>query len=250
MYRVDYHSPSVGADQFILGETTPPSPPHEEVLWYYGAWTALPLKLSVDKTEVDVGENFTATVSAYNDTSSDWSPCENATVYADQNYTTGADGTVVISVDHDVTLHIFAEKDGYIRSDKITVIIGEGSIQTPSSGTVNLVAEIIPAISIEVSPESIDFGDGLGPRDISDAYEVTITNVGAWEIMVTAEVTNEADNLYANGLRLDGTLWDLFQAIISRNDSTETLVSLHVPEDYAGVGEKTSTLLFWAESAS
>ena len=250
MYRVDYRSPSVGADQFILGETTPPSPPHEEVLWYYGAWTALPLKISVDKTELDVGENFTATVMAYNDTSFDWSPCENATVYADQNYTTGANGTAEISVDHDVTLHIFAEKEGYIRSDKITVIIGEGSIQPPSSGTVNLAAEIIPAIAIEVSPENIDFGDGLGPRDISDAYEVTITNAGAWEIMVTAEMTNETDNLYANGLRLDGALWDLFQSIINRNDSTETQVSLHVPEDYAGVGEKTGALIFWAEAAT
>jgi len=250
MYRVDYRSPSVGADQFILGDTTPPSPPHEEVLWYYGAYTALPLKISVDKTEVDVGENFTATVAAYNDTSFNWSPCEGATVYADQSYSTSDNGTVVISVDHDVTLHIFAEKEGYIRSDKVTVTIGEGSIQPLSSGTVNLAAEIIPAIAIEVSPENIDFGDGLGPRDISDAYELTITNAGAWEIMVTAEVTNETDNLYANGLRLDGTLWDLFQSIISRNDSTETQVSLHVPEDYAGAGEKTGTLLFWAESTS
>ena len=101
-----------------------------------------------------------------------------------------------------------------------------------------------------MSPEGIDFGDGLGPRDISDAHELTITNIGAWEIMVTAEVTNDTDNLYANGLRLDGTLWDLFQAIISRSDSTETQVSLHVPEDYAGVGEKTGTLLFWAEAAT
>ncbi len=258
MYRVDYYSPSVGADQFILDETTPPDPPHEGVLWYWGGWhgtwpdvwTEAPLRISVDKAEVDVDEEFTATVEVYSDDTHDWSPCEGATVHADQDYLTSADGAVTISVDHDVTLHIFAEKDGCIRSDKVMVIVGEGTIQPPSSGEVNLIADIIPAISIEVSPDSIDFGDGLGPGDTSSGHEVNITNVGAWEIMVTAEVADEADNLCVNGIRLDGGLWSLFQAIISRDDSTATQVSLHVPEDYAGVGEKTGTLTFWAEADS
>jgi hypothetical protein len=249
MYRVDYRSPSVGADQFILDETTPPSPPHEEVLFYYGDWAAAPLKISVDKTEVDVGENFTATVVAYNDTSLDWTLCGGATVQAHQSYTTGDDGTVVISVDRDVTLQVFAEEENYIRSDKVTVTVGEGSNQLPSSGEVNLIADIIPAISIEVSPGTIYFGDGLGPGDTSAEYEVTINNIGTWEIMVTAEVIDEGDNLYVNGLRLGGSLWSLFQAIVSRDGSTATQVSLHVPEDYAGVGEQTGTLTFWAEAA-
>lgn len=250
MYRVDYCSPSVGADNFILDETTPPDPPHEEVLFYYGAWTDLPLKISVNKTAVAKGEEFSVTVSVYNDITHDWSPCANATVHADQDYTTGDNGTVTISVDHDVTLHVFADKDGCIRSDKVTVIVGEGTIQPPSSGEVSLTAEIIPAISIEVSPDSIDFGDGLGPGDTSGEHEVTINNVGAWEIMVTTEVTNEADNLYVNGLQLDSSLWSLFQAIISRDDLMATQVSLYVPEDYAGVGQKTGSLIFWAEAAS
>jgi hypothetical protein len=249
MYRVDYRSPSVGADQFVLDETTPPNPPHEEVLFYYGAWTDLPLKISVDETEVDVGENFSAMVSEYSDDTQDWSPCEGATVHADQSYTTGDDGTVVISVGHDATLHIFAEKGGHIRSDRVTVTVGEGSTQPLSSGEVNLTAHIIPAISIVVSPSNIDFGDGLGPGDTSAGHEVDIYNVGAWEIMVTAEVADEADNLYVNGIRLDGILWSLFQAVITRDDSTATQVSLHVPEDYAGAGEKTGTLTFWAEAA-
>jgi len=123
MYRVDYYSPSVGAGDFILNGTTPPDPPHEEVLCYYGAWTDLPLKATVDKTEVDVGENFAATVEVYSDATHEWSPCEGATVHADQDYTTDSSGDVTISVDHDVTLHVFAEKAGYIRSDKIEVTV-------------------------------------------------------------------------------------------------------------------------------
>ena len=123
MYRVDYYSPSVGAGDFILNETTPPDPPHEEVLFYHGAWTDLPLKTTVDKIEVDVGENFAATVEVYSDDTHEWSPCEGATVHADQDYTTDSSGNVTISVDHDVTLHVFAEKAGYIRSDKIEVTV-------------------------------------------------------------------------------------------------------------------------------
>lgn len=249
MYRVDYYMPSVGADKFILGDTTPPDPPHKEVLWYYGTWNDTPLKVSVDKTEVAVGEDFTATVEVYSDTTHAWSPCTGATVHADQDYTTGDNGTVTISVDYDVTLHIFAEKNGYIRSDKVTVTVGEGTIQPPSSGQVNLTATIIPAISIEVSPSNIDFGDGLGPGDTSSGHEITITNVGAWEVNISTEVTDEADNLYVNGLRLDDSLWSLFQATISRGEQTTTQVSLHVPEDYTRVGEKTGTLIFWAEGS-
>ena len=249
MYRVDYRSPEVGAGDFILDETTPPDPPHEEVLFYYGTWTDLPLNISVDKTEVDVDEEFIAIVTQYSDDTHDWSPCAGATVHADQDYTTGDDGTVAISVDHDATLRIFAESEDCIRSDKVAVIVGEGTIQPPSSGEVSLTANIIPAISIEVSPSNIDFGDGLGPRDTSDEHEVTINNVGAWEIIVTAEVTDEGDNLYVNGLRLDGSLWNLFQEIINRADLVATQVSLQVSEDYTGVGEKMGALIFWAEAA-
>ena len=249
MYRVDYRSPGVGADQFILGETTPPNPPHQEVLWYYGEWTDLPLSLSVDKTQVDVDEEFSVVVRERSDDTHNWSPCEGAMVHGDQDYATGVDGTATISVDHDVTLHIFAEKDGYIRSDKVTVTVGEGTIQPPSSDEVYLTAHILPAISIEVSPGSVDFNDKLGPGDISDEHRITISNVGAWEVKVTTEVEEESDDLFLRGVRLDGKLWSSFQAIIGREESETTYASLHVPEDYSGVGPKTGNLIFWAEGA-
>lgn len=55
-----------------------------------------------------------------------WAPLEGATVHADTDYTTGTDGTAAISVDHDATLQVFAEKDDFIRSDKIMVTVGSG----------------------------------------------------------------------------------------------------------------------------
>ncbi len=66
MYRVDRISPSVGAADFILDNN------QKEVLWYYGSWTAKPLKVSLAKTNISPGETFTATVEAYNDTDSTW----------------------------------------------------------------------------------------------------------------------------------------------------------------------------------
>jgi len=245
MYRVDYYSPSVGADQFILAETTPPAPPHEEVLFYYGAWTDLPLKISVNKTAVAKGEEFSVTVSVYNDTAHDWSACENATVYADHDYTTGSDGKVNITIDRDGTFELFAEKSGCIRSDEVSVRVGTG---VGSQAQVSLSVTITPAISIEVTPDSIDFGD-LAPGYTSDAYSITIENKGGMPVTVTAETTDQAQGLFVNGLKLDNNSWRLFGKTINANDNLETQAKLAVSLDYAGVGTKTGILIFWAEES-
>ena len=245
MYGVDYCSPSVGADNFILDETTPPDPPHEEVFFYYGAWTDLPLKISVNKTAVAKGEEFTTTVSVYNDTTYNWSACENATVYADHDYTTGCDGKVNITIDRDGTFNVFAKKSGCIRSDKVSVKVGTG-VET-SQGRVSLSATVTPAISIEVTPDSIDFGN-LAPGYTSDAYTITIENKGGLPVTVTAEVTDQAQGLFINGLKLDNNSWRSFNETINVNDNLWTQAKLAVPLDYAGVGTKAGTLIFWAEA--
>jgi hypothetical protein len=248
LYRVDYVSAQVGAGDFILGETAPPTPPHREVLFYYvwdNNWGALPLRIEVDNAEPEVGEQFTVTVSEFSDDSGGWSPCEGATVHADTNYTTGALGTADITVDMDATLEIYAEKDSFIRSNRVTVTVGTGSGTT---GEVSLTATVIPAIAITVEPDSLDFGE-LGPRDTSDPQTVTITNVGAWDVEVTCEVSGAEGDLYFEGLALDGALWDLFSEIVNRGADAECAVTLTVPEGYSGVGEQGGTVIFWAAEA-
>ncbi|MBE9512810.1 MAG: DUF4430 domain-containing protein [Chloroflexi bacterium] len=245
LYRVDYLSPMVGAADFILDETTPPDPPHHEVLFYYGEWGEPPLKIEVDKTEVDVDESFTATVTYYDDATQAWSPLDKATVHADQNYTTGANGTVDITVDTDMTLNIYAEKDGFIRSNRITVTVGTG---TGGASEVGLTADIMPAISFTVDPSSIDFGE-LGPRDTSDLHTISITNTGTWALLISCTVSDDANDLYADGLKLDEEMWDLFNASIARDNSQDTDVTLTVPENYSGVGEQGGAIIFWASEA-
>jgi len=133
LYRVDYYMPYVGMADFGWNVTSPPTPPHKELLIYYGDWTYLPLKIWVDKTEVHVGENITVFVTCYNDTSGSWQPVEGATVYFPYGkYTTNATGYVMITVRYDPPL--WAEKIGFIRSDVIEVKIITNQV---NSNTVN-----------------------------------------------------------------------------------------------------------------
>jgi hypothetical protein len=142
---------------------------------------------------------------------------------------------------------VYAEKAGYIRSEKVTVTVASGEGPT-SHDSVSLSATIIPAISIEVNPSTLDFGQ-LGPRDVSDPQQLTITNTGAWTALVTAEVTDNAGDLFADGLNLDGSLWSLFQTTVARANSQTAQATLAVPESYSGVGEVEGTLILWATEA-
>ena len=231
MYRVDYISPMVGAADFILDETTPPDPPHHEVLFYYGEWDDTPLKVEVDNITPDAGDSFTVTVSQYDDDLDEWSPAEGATVYADTSYTTDENGEVNITIYGDATIEVYAEKDGYIRSNQVTVTVGEGSAQPSEGQNVNMTVDIIPAISFSVSPDYINFGV-MGPRDISQPVTITLTNEGAWKLAITAIVSDDAENLYVDGLKLDNAKWDEFKGTVSRDKSEEYNVTLTVPETY------------------
>jgi len=122
LYRVNYIMPWVGADNFILNVTSPPSPPHEELLFYYGEWTYLPLRITVDKTVVHIGEEIMVFVEYFNDTSSEWCPLENATVhFMGRLYSTNAKGYAIITVYIDPL--VWAEKEGFVRSDTIRIVI-------------------------------------------------------------------------------------------------------------------------------
>ena len=111
-----------------------------------------------------------------------------------------------------------------------------------------MVADIIPAISFSVSPSSINFGD-LGPRDTSDPVTVALTNEGAWNLRITATVTDTAQNLYVGGLKLGYVKWDVFSTTVMRDGTTECIATLTVPADYTLTGRQNGTLIFWATEA-
>ncbi len=120
LYRVNWLSPSVGARDYGLADG-------DEVLWYYGAWTAAPLRLTVDQTSVESPGTFTATVMVLDDVTSNWSALEGATLYAgSRSYTTDADGEVKdISLDPG-GYSVYATKGDYtqyIRSNEAMVVV-------------------------------------------------------------------------------------------------------------------------------
>lgn len=245
-YRVDYYSPWVGAADFILGQTTPPPLPHQEVLFAYAEWGQPPLKVEVDDITPDVGDNFTVTVTEYDDDTDTWSPTDNATVHADEDYITGQDGTVDITIDSDMTVEVYVEKSGYIRSNRVSVKVGEGSDHVGDSQRVNLKADIIPAICFSVSPSSIDFGT-LGPRDTSAPVTINLTNKGAWELLITAKATDTAQNLYVDGLKLDNVKRDEFEMTVARDKTEDCQATLTVPATYTLTGSQSGILIFWAQ---
>jgi len=246
-FRVNYFSPAVGTADFVLGETSLPDPPHQELLFAYAQWGELPLKLAVDNATPGVGEAFTVTVTHYDDASGAWSPTADATVYAGrQQYSTGEDGTAEISIDRDFTLEVRAQKDGCIRSNRVTVVVGTGSAQSDSNQQAVMTAVIVPAVSLSINPATIDFGEGLGPGDTSSPRVLTVTNTGAWRVQLSAQVQDEAEGLYVDGLQLNDVGWSEFSAMVERYNSLSCTAVLTVPETYQLIGRQDGTLILWA----
>ncbi len=111
-YWVNYILPMVGAGAYELTEDD------EEVLWgYLEDWYAHALRITIEKHIVNKSEEFT--VSIYNET---MSPVKDAVVYVDSmGYMTDENGNITIQIDTAGYYEIYAEKDGYVRSEKVTV---------------------------------------------------------------------------------------------------------------------------------
>jgi hypothetical protein len=116
-----------------------------------------------------------------------------------------------------------------------------------TSPKVTLGATIRPVVSIEVTPDSLYFGK-IAPGEASDKNNITVENRGASSVSVTANVTDDAGNLYVDGLYLDDEPFKKYVSIVLKNEAKLTSVALKVPETYEGVGRKNGTLVFWAEA--
>lgn len=119
-YRVNWVDAGIPAVDFTLSD-------NDTVLWYYGTWGgSLALKLAADNTTLPPTDNFTATVEYYNDTSSNFTPLDGATLHAGSRiYTTNTTGQVNISLPPGAYT-VYADKGDYTqytRSNSETVIV-------------------------------------------------------------------------------------------------------------------------------
>ena len=128
------------------------------------------------------------------------------------------------------------------------LMLKRGSETTAAGKTVQLGATILPAVSLEVNPDAVDFGT-LAPGWQSDTQMLALSNAGSCTIAVTASVTDSAADLFVDGVLLDSDSWSAFSRSIANGGAVDSGVVLDVPDEYAGVGTQEGVLIFWAETA-
>ncbi|MFQ6120368.1 MAG: DUF4430 domain-containing protein, partial [Methanosarcinales archaeon] len=172
-YWIDYTLPMIGADKYTVENGS-------NVLWGYSLnWSAKPLGITLSKYSVNIEESFNVTVYYYNLTGYT-TPLSNASVYVDSlEYITDANGNATISLENANRYTVFAEKSGYIRSEKKTISVtvkgdfnGNGRVDI---GDVTYVAYmIVGKVPMDLKA---DF-NGNGRVDIGDASKIAYYLVG------------------------------------------------------------------------
>jgi len=238
LYFVNNISPSVGAASYELQSG-------DSVLWYYGGFEWQPTRLSLSAEQIDTNQSMTATVEILSDSS--WLPLADASVYFGvDTIVTGTNGEVGISL-QDGFYKVYAQKQGYIRSNSILLKVGQGV-----SSSVDLTVTVGDGgggddskdiISFIVDTDNLDFGE-LDPGS-SVSKNITISNNGSSNIHMEALV--EGDSLFTENLDLDNVSWKNFETDIAQSDSQIVDVELSIPAGYSdGSGAKSAQLTFWA----
>ena len=209
-------------------------------------------RISVDPTTLEPGESFTATVTWLDESSETWVPLQDAVVHVGSSYSymTDSSGQATITMTVGGTYMVYAEKPGYVRTDKVDV-----SVSQQGQGGVNVEVNIIPAISIEVTPSHINFGT-LGPGDVSQAFELQLVNSGSLNGSVTVTVIDEQSTVFHDTLEVAKGADGLWQSWRSYSDSIPghgglqyAYLRLNIPSNYPTpvLGVNTGKVIFWAE---
>jgi len=241
MYFVNNISPDKGAADYVLGDG-------DQVLWYFGDFGWKPSRLSLSASEIEAGQNVTATVETF--TGSDWIATNGATVYyGASSAKTDDDGQATLTP-VDGYYQVYAEGPGLVRSNTILLKAGQ-----PQSSAVSLAANINlgmvkgdattteDSIAFTVSPSALDFGDLLANETAQKI--LTISNTGTTGINIHAHVAG--DPLFTDNLKLGDSSWRTFSLDLPANANQNINASLTVPLALStGSGQKSGTIIFWA----
>ncbi|HYF05451.1 MAG TPA: DUF4430 domain-containing protein, partial [Patescibacteria group bacterium] len=119
LYFVNGVSADVGARDYLIKE-------NDSVIWYYGDYTWLPTRIKLDAETLENSQAITGTVEYFEDSS--WKTLSGATILAGaKSATTDGSGKFQVSLPAGF-YRVFAEKNGYVRSNQGSVRVG-----TPSS---------------------------------------------------------------------------------------------------------------------
>jgi hypothetical protein len=235
LYRVNWISPNVGANQYQLAEG-------DEVLWYFGEYTDSPLKLTLNVNQIEPNGQVTATVQYYDN--GNWLPADQTTVYAGSaTYQTNDSGQTNFTFSQTGSYQIYAEKNNYVRSNKVSLTVGNGVSQSVNL-SVNIQNSSGPGntISFYVNSDNLNFGN-LEPGQ-SASSSLTVTNDGT--VPLHLEATVSGDNIFQDNFYLNQVTWGNFSANLSANQNQNISTRLSVPASYSGSGQKQGALIFWA----
>lgn len=226
LYRVDWILPNVGAADFNLsgGET---------VLWYFADFEDEPLRIESQVVESLSGES--------------WNSVEGATVFFNGTNTTSAnDGSFELTTGENGVFEVRAEKEGFVRSDTIAIIVADDTEEIGLSvevvqqsggeggGTTN------PEVGFSVSPSNLAFGQ-LEPGN-TVTKGVTLKNEGTTALTIKAHV--EGSEVF-NFLKIAQVLWSAFETLLSIGAEEQIDLNLTLPIEFGSFGSKAGSLVFW-----
>lgn len=152
------------------------------------------------------------------------------------------------TVSGNYTLGVIADSGGTIGESNETN--NDFTLQTTVSPSgSNTSPGVNPTISVSVEPTNADFGE-LAPGETSAELEITITNNGNKDMLLTADLAGDAQDFYAATLRLDDQPWGAFEVVVPQNSLVVIRASLSVPQSYDGPIMEGGVLIFWATTAS
>lgn len=238
MYLINNQSANVGAADYQLQST-------DTVLWYFGAYDWLATEIILSDATMPSGQATTATVRYFN--ANQWQVLSEANIYfGAQNTQTNAQGQAQLNMP-DGYYRIYAEKNGYIRSNQVLATVG-----TPSGDNIGLNVNINgngltlpPAnnlLSFLVEPGDIDFGNLTAGQ--SAQRSITITNQGSDNITVASTVNG--DQIFVDNLQVDNKPWSIFAIEINAGANVNKTLKLTIPATYQANGQKNGTITFWS----
>lgn len=238
-YSINYTTPSVGAADYELQNG-------DEVIWYFSNFDSKLTKLTLNDTEIQAGEIVQAIIEFYD--SGVLKPLIASTItIGTQTFNSNDLGVADISAPEGYH-KIFAQKEGYVRSN--TILLKSGSPASSQVGiTVNIgqvAGEQTPprndGIAFSVTPSALDFGTLALGQSLNKTLKVT--NNGSVNFELGSLVTGA--EIIKDNLSLMSEPWNELKLLLTAGDQSPIGVTLSVPKDTLESGQKQAQLIFWA----
>ncbi len=124
LFDINYQAATAGVTEVVVTNG-------DHVLFKYGNYPNTALKLSSRRTQVIAGQKIRGQVQIFNDITQAFEPLANAVVYIADGITrtTNANGRFSFTTTSTDTLQIYAEADGYARSNTLTLPVFARNMQ-------------------------------------------------------------------------------------------------------------------------